>query len=65
VTDAPVKNLSLRVRPQRKNGPKYSLIEREITPEDQRANFVVQDDRFCAAMRAAMRAAIAGRMENP
>jgi hypothetical protein len=59
--DAPVKNLSLRIRPQRKNGPKYSLIEREITPEEQRSNFVAQDARFCAAMLAA----IAYRMENP
>lgn len=55
-------NLSLRVRaphhntrkPAPHHGPKYNLIERELTPEEEKALLVAQDERFCAAMRDAI-----------
>lgn len=53
-----IENLSCRVRNRRirkyKPGPKYNLIEREITPEQQRAKFIKQDKKFCDVMLKAI-----------
>lgn len=36
------------------SGHVFDLIEREITPDQQRLKFIEQDERFCAAMRKAI-----------
>ena len=55
-------NLSLRVKPRGwTNTRKYDLIERVMEPSMEKAQFIRQDQNFCAAMRAAI---VAGKEQT-